>query len=227
MWDMVSTILTSLAHADDKRLMSGDVAAICDLLEDASVATDRREIKTAHDVLEKSYRTLLATANERARRAASGVDAGTDEAMAHTLGQISFAQAFAAHAHERRAQATFAEALVEGRFEKIVRALAERQMTGVELAERIEVAKETISRNLKELRAIGITDFRRDGTRLINFLTPPAAALVKSMNIAHLPVPKRAYGQEILQELTKALPNHMQSTPTFAGDDFEAERPAA
>ncbi|MFK5596155.1 winged helix-turn-helix domain-containing protein [Methylobacterium sp. HMF5984] len=227
MWDMVLDVVTSLATTNDKRLTSADVSAICDLLDDASVSSDRQDIKAAHDALEQSYRTLLAAAPEAARRAASGTDAASDHATAHTLGQISLAQAFAARAYERRPDVTFAATLKEARFEKLVRALAERPMTGVELSDRTDVTPETVSRNLKILRELGVSDYHRDGTRLINFLTPPAMALVKSMNLAHLPVAAKESGIAALQNRSNALPDHMRSTPSFASNDLDLERPAA
>lgn len=97
--------------------------------------------------------------------------------QAFSLGQLDFASAVAAQMTELRESDDFREALLGVRYSEYVRALAEGEKSGVDLAARVKNQEETVSRRLSELRELGITDFRRDGRLVINFLTPAARSV--------------------------------------------------
>lgn len=215
MWDAVSEMFDEIAASEEKRLTSADVMAICDILENASASADRSLVQGAGDALEKGFRLLLAAAPEGARAAALGEPVGDESGIAFTLGQINFAQAFAARAFERRVDETFAATIVDQRYERIVRALAERSMSGVDLAERIGGTEETVSRKMRVLRSLGIADYRRQGNKLVNFLTPPAAAVVKGLNLGKLPPAAVEAAKAELEARGRSLEPHLQNKPTF------------
>jgi DNA-binding transcriptional ArsR family regulator len=56
-------------------------------------------------------------------------------------------------------------ALAEPRRREILRVLADRELTAGEVAARFEVTRPAISQHLGVLRAAGLVDERRDGTR--------------------------------------------------------------
>jgi DNA-binding transcriptional ArsR family regulator len=97
---------------------------------------------------------------------------------AHLLGQLGFAQLLAAQAASRRAGDDFFDTISSTRFRPYVELLLEGEMRNTDIAQRLEVEEETVSRALKVLRAEGITDFRRKGREVFNFLTPSASAVV-------------------------------------------------
>jgi DNA-binding transcriptional ArsR family regulator len=57
------------------------------------------------------------------------------------------------------------QALAEPRRREILRVLADRELTAGEVAARFEVTRPAISQHLGVLRAAGLVDERRDGTR--------------------------------------------------------------
>ena len=69
------------------------------------------------------------------------------------------------------------------------------------------------SRNLKELRSIGAADFRRDGTSLINFLTPAAKLLAGTTDRGrkHIAEPVRLW----VGEKTHEQDPFMRDVPSF------------
>ena len=57
------------------------------------------------------------------------------------------------------------QALAEPRRREILRVLADRELTAGEVAARFDVTRPAISQHLGVLRAAGLVDERRDGTR--------------------------------------------------------------
>lgn len=224
MWDAVSEMFDEIIASEDKRLTSADIAAICDILEDASASADRGIVQEAGSALENGFRSLLAAAPEGARAAALGESVGSNVGTAFTLGQINFAQAFAARAFERRVDETFAAAIVDQRYERIVRALAESPLSGVDLAVRIGETEETVSRKMRVLRSLGIADYRRQGNKLVNFLTPPAAAVVKGLNLGRLPPAAVEAAKEKLAARGQSLEPYLRTKPTFEAGLTETGR---
>lgn len=91
---------------------------------------------------------------------------------AFVLGQISFAHQLASDAVNSHCD-TEAIALAKNeRYQVYIRALSDKQLTGVELAGLISQRPETVSRKLGELRELGFVECRRQGTAFVNFLTP-------------------------------------------------------
>lgn len=93
----------------------------------------------------------------------------------YLLGQLSFAQLLVSHAATYRADDDFIDHLRSTTFSPLVRALYERpEVSNQELVDSLGECAEGVSRKLRVLREKGITDFRKDGRAVLNFLTPAA-----------------------------------------------------
>ena len=92
-------------------------------------------------------------------------------AQAYGLGQLAFAQLLTANAASASADDNFEEILKGLKYAAYVRALLGKERTSAELRGLVNEREETVSRKLRELRELGVTDFRRDGREVINFLT--------------------------------------------------------
>lgn len=144
--------------------------------------------------------------------------------QAFNLGQIGFAQAFVAQAAERRADDDFVRVLGKPSFAPYLNALSEREMTCQELAQVTRTQPETVSRNLKRLRELGVADFMKDGRSVYNFLTPVARAALPAIGkpIRRQDVPSVSLEKSnvvVLKERLKLeLSDHLQMPPSFQPD---------
>jgi DNA-binding transcriptional ArsR family regulator len=140
--------------------------------------------------LAELFRTGLAKAPAVLLDALRAADkANSAEGIGFLLGNLSMAQNVTARARERRAGDDFVNALQSASFAPYVKALLEGEATNSELADKVGHAAETVSRQLRKLRELGAVDFRRDGVRVHNFLTPAAEALARSSTEANSPLP--------------------------------------
>jgi DNA-binding transcriptional ArsR family regulator len=147
----------------------------------ASAATSELHGKALADDLNRLFRRLWARLPQEARVAIQGT---TGDALgfkkAFAAGQVSFANAVAGQMSELRESEDFRVAVLGRKYAKYMSALAQGDKTGVELVAAVGVEDATVSRRLSELRELGITDFRRDGRTIVNFLTPAARSVYKS-----------------------------------------------
>ena len=102
-----------------------------------------------------------------------------DVAQAYSLGQLNFAQLFISSVAQHRAENGFAETMSQSVALRYLKPLLEKEMTNSELAQVIQTTEPNLSRKLREFRELGITDFRKDGRSVFNFLTH-AGVIVKS-----------------------------------------------
>ncbi|MBK5549319.1 hypothetical protein JFU49_03330 [Pseudomonas sp. TH03] len=98
--------------------------------------------------------------------------------QAYRLGQLNYAQSVAAKAADRRVSDEFIAEFNKPKYKACIKALWHRELNCGDLARATNESEENISRKLKLLRELGVTDFWREGTSLYNFLTPAARALV-------------------------------------------------
>jgi len=172
-WRLLADLLE--AGATPTTLPENLEGVIAERLEDALAAPGRAELDVTKVALAEFFSELLRRSPAEAAAAARGAsNAPPAGVAAFWLGQIAFAQHTAAQAAERRADDKFAEVFTNTTLLAFVRALARTDHTGKELASALGMREETISRRLNELRELGVVDYRRDGTRLYNFLTPQA-----------------------------------------------------
>jgi DNA-binding transcriptional ArsR family regulator len=152
----------------------------------------------------------------------------------YVVGQLAFAQHFAAVIASKRPQKDFMDLLESDWAAPYLDALHSRDLSSTQLAEVIGVSKESVSRNLRRLREAGIADFKKKGAFTINYLTN-AASEVWSAVISEKPITKieqlrnerskiedgttHAQTAETVRDMLKCMtggvPAHMNKMPTM------------
>jgi DNA-binding transcriptional ArsR family regulator len=181
-WTLLDSIQEKLNRLSD--LPPGIMYALAERIEEAISAPSRAPLEALSIQLAEFFDALLRIAPKETVDAVCGprsADSGNN--AAYLLGQLSFAQLLTAQAYERRADDRFIEILRDHRYQPYIRALYTKECTGTQLAKTTGECEETVSRKLKLLRELGITDFRREGRHLLNFLTPVTQAVVKEFGI--------------------------------------------
>lgn len=183
-------------------------------LEDGILSPTSGPLELLSDSFSSLLRLAISKAPGAVVRAISSAGS-LDEPLsaAFVLGQLSFAHQVTAGAKGRRSGDALARKLVEPRFAIYVEALRKENLSGKQLADRCGQRVETVSRNLAELRELGLTDFRREGTSAVNFLTPIAQAIL--VGVAGQSVDTRAMPPSSLavEQLRKSLKPEMQRMP--------------
>lgn len=219
-WQLLEEVQASLKQPSD--LPGGILYAIAERLDEAISAPSRAPLEALEPQLAGLFAHLLKIAPEAAINAVRlAASSGEAEQAAYTLGQISFAQLLAAQARERRVGDDFEQLLRDSRYKTYVDALAIKDYTGVELAEICGERVETVSRKLKQLRELGITEFRREGTSYYNFLTPAARSLMPENEAGLNAVDEAASNQSNMrirkiEQLNSQTSPHMRQNPSFS-----------
>ncbi|WP_371763452.1 ArsR/SmtB family transcription factor [Massilia sp.] len=105
-----------------------------------------------------------------------------DHRRAYQIGQLSFAQRLATRQAERKLRHEFYQEAQSEHYFVYLRFLLQGEHSNAEIAERLSQRPETVSRKLKVLRGWGLTEFRRDGKEVINFLTIAGREFVAQKN---------------------------------------------
>ena len=210
-WSLLEEILKQpdgLKELDDITM-----AAIADRLEGAISASNRAPLQVLSAQLIAVFNKFLrAVPPEVSNQIRGGYSMDSVIGSSYLLGQIGFAQRVAAEAFEKRADDEFVQIVLDGRFTKYINALFDEERTGVELASIVKVCAETVSRNLKKLRELGVTDFRREGTTLLNFLTPAAESILKEVKKNSSRITMRSEVKSLLE----GIPNYLQAPMNFS-----------
>lgn len=173
-WALLDRVLAGLKRPED--IPAGLMTGLATRLEEAIASPTPDQVKSLAPQLTDLVHGLLRVSPPDVRRATQN-EASADMNAAYLLGQVGFAQRLASQVAEKRADRRFLPTMEKKLYRAYVAALAQRDMTGRELAEQCGETEETVSRKLKVLRGLGIADFRRDGTSFVNFLTPTARAV--------------------------------------------------
>ena len=202
-------------------LPSGAIMAIANRLESALVSPQTSSIKDLAEQLHKLFSALLSKAAPEVReavRGAKGSQAATRQAFA--LGQTSFAQALAAQVAARRESDEFLEMLKDSRYVRYLQTLARNDSTNRDLAVSVGEREETVSRKLRELRDVGLTDFRREGREVLNFLTPAAREAMADAVQRDSDDDSTPLGSVVAQEakrcIVEDLKPHLRTAMTFS-----------
>lgn len=197
--------------------------ALCDPRPDSLKA-----ISAELGILFKSVFQALPSNHKEAIR--NSLNAANTDGHLFVAGQIGFAKHFASVAMAKRAENDFYDLFKASWVKPYIRALATSDLSSSELAKVIEAEPETVSRNLRKLRDVGISEFRKDGRSVINFLTPAARELWANLNcngpsgsLANLydevieseKLAKDKELQTYLKSLTRREPSHMQALPVM------------
>lgn len=195
-------------------------ALAAQLLDALSNATGA-QIESLESDLSQVIRRALKSAHPDAIAVIQGRRCEGPAADAYALGQIGFAHQLAASAANSRIDESFLNALKATKFVVHLEELHKGERTNKQLAQISGQSDENVSRLMKELRKQGITDFRKDGTRVINFLTPVARQIWSSRKEQADEI-HDIYVGDLAPQVAKAfdqirarLPSHMKSAPSF------------
>jgi DNA-binding transcriptional ArsR family regulator len=182
-WNFLELVARAVGAGAD--LPSGVATAAAEQIEEVLASPGRADLMEASDRLVACVHAALAVAPPETLVAIQGGE-GASAAVraAYILGQFSFAQMLVSQSAVRRADDRFLQTLTSPRYRRYVAALMAADCSGQDLAEATREREETVSRKLRALRELGIAEWRREGTHIVNFLTPAArsaAACVPSL----------------------------------------------
>lgn len=154
-------------------------------------------------------------------------DAGETAQAAYVMGQISFAQALVSQNVAHKVCDEFKAAVLHELNVDYVRALYSCDLTNKQLVGIVGKVEESVSRRLKKLREWGITDSRKQGVNVINFLTPAARKVFENSGRLEqkckLPSEDSSISKvslvtiRLVERKTNALPSHMKSFSALGG----------
>lgn len=224
-WEFLTKLTNDLNTFGQHKLPDGIESILSERILAALSSEQREEIDDATDKLERFYLARLAAAPESAAQAARGNDDPTSAEMASfSLGQIGLAHAVLSHAASRRADARFERIVLNYKFETYIRLLLERELSGRELADEVGKDPAEVSRKLKLLRQIGAVEHRRNGNKVINFLTPAARALAREKNMGPKRASDKGFSEEktaVISQARDQLAPYLQQLPNFAPELYE------
>jgi DNA-binding transcriptional ArsR family regulator len=178
-------------------------------------------VPSAHGIIKQPSKTRLfqqpAKAPPRAQDAARRLG-DADASAAYLLGQTAFAHLIAARTFDLRVDDQFLRVLQDKRYKPYLHALLAGPKDGTTLARAAGEAKETVSRKLAVLRGRGAIFSRRDGTTVVNSLSPPAAAFLQHLGVvpADEAAPQMAAMSAEIARARDGLPEHLREVPSFS-----------
>lgn len=207
-WSFLDEIATELDTAGHE-LPVGVGTIISDRVIAAVSGETRAELEHAQSALEAFYLNRLSKVPKKTVDAATGkADPNSAEAGAFSLGQIGFAHAIVARAASRRADDEFERRLRSRPLERYVRLLISDELSGRDISDRLNKDPAEVSRRLKILRQIGAVECRREGNRVVNYLTPAAAGIARARNMGAV-----SCGAQLQTEVVEALDDHKKRLP--------------
>ena len=217
-WPALDAALS--AAADGAAIPSATFAAVADRLRSAIDAPDAARVRDASDILEQFYRQMASTASPAVQAVSRGLEGG-DIAAGYVLGKIAFAQLLAARIADTRADDRFINHVRDARYLPYIQAMYAEPLSVSALRDKVGTRIETVSRKLAVLRSIGIVTSRRQGTVVVNMLTPAAKdtvdalGLVIAQEVDAIIRPREV--QKTLEKARGTLSPHMQGAQPFRG----------
>jgi DNA-binding transcriptional ArsR family regulator len=187
-------------------------------IERALLASKRGQIENLNATVAAMSERFFRNATSRVQLAIQNPEDGEVAELrdAYVLGRLGSAQHLLSQALSSRADDLFAPTMQDRQYQSYVRALRDDDLSNTELGGRVGEAPETVSRKLRVLRQLGITDFRREGTFTINFLTAPAGAVAGQLGLMALESKQAILPSSVLERQKKLAP-HMNQRQTFSG----------
>jgi DNA-binding transcriptional ArsR family regulator len=216
-WKLLESLKENMATSGE--LPPQAIAAISERLEKAILCDGQEQIDEVSAQLLDFFRHLLKISSPAVIDAVKGiVTSNSDASTAFLLGQVSFAQLLSSQVADHIASRVTKDMPLLRRQKKILLALLQGNKTCGELAQIAQIDVATVSRKLKELRTLGITEFRREGTNSVNFLTPTGRMLVieARLNLLEVVTPIRQPLPPLIKAKAEQLPEYMQHPATFA-----------
>jgi len=192
--------------------------AVADRLRAAIETTDATRVRNASDILEAAFQSALAASPASVQAVVRG-EGDPEVATGYALGKLAFAQLLAGRIADTRADDRFVEHVRNRHYLPYLQALFEAPLTVTTLQTRIGTRLETVSRKLAVLRALGLVASRRQGTEVVNMLTPAATTTLESLGLnpvtETVPVVRAPDVREALEDQRDALAPHMRGIPAF------------
>lgn len=211
-WDFLAELSAEMEGSGRHDLPAGSTTILSDRIAAALSREDRLGLEEAQAAFEELYLKRLAAAPAAAGAAARGDGkASPAEQAAFTLGLIGLSHAVVARAASRRIDDAFDRRLRSKQLERYVRLLVDAELSGRDLAERLGKDEAEVSRRLKMLRQMGAVECRREGNRIVNFLTPAARAVTRARNMGALGA--AAHPASMRPEVLDVLDNHRRELP--------------
>ncbi len=211
-WSFLTELNAELMANGHHELPAGTATSLSDRIIAAVSREDRAGLVEAQAALESFYLARLNLAPATAIAAARGDDEADEaESAAFSLGQIGLAHAVVARAASRRIDDAFERRLRSKQLERYVRLLIDAELSGVEIAEQLKKDEAEVSRRLKLLRQMGAVECRREGNKVINFLTPAARAVARARNMGALGA--GAHPGQMRPDVLDALDSHRKELP--------------
>lgn len=186
-WTFLDEVAGDLEKEGVFDLGQGFATILADRVIRAVTSEIQENAASAQLQLERFYFNQLSRSPGTAALAAQGEGpADSPEAAAFMLGQIGFAHAAVARVASKLIDSGFERRLRARGFEQYVRLLLDEELSGRQIADRIGKDEAEVSRRLKVLRQMGAVECRREGNRVVNFLTPAARAVARARNMGAL-----------------------------------------
>lgn len=192
------------------------MGSLAEELEVAISDPSKDRINTLKRLLDDAIRARFSMLSADQRRVLVHEDDEPPASSAFALGQLEFAQLLVSQVAEHRPDDEFIRSLNDRRFINYVRNLASADLTNVELSAALGVEEETVSRNLKKLRLLGLSDYRREGKHVVNFLTPAARNLYGKL--AKSADSRSEVSLSMMAALKEKTPVFLQKTLTFSSE---------
>ncbi len=223
-WAFLEELAIEPAETGGYDLGDSIATLLAERLTSAVCAENGVALAFAETALQRLYLQLLRASPESASDAARGEDGGgSPEAAAFALGQVGLAHAVAAAAAAKRVDPAFERRLLSRQFEQVVRALIDHSLAGREIADLLGKDEADISRRLKILRRMGAVECRREGNRIVNFLTEAARTVARARGMGTLgAVANRTFSPEVviaLDDQRKSLPDELRHSLVLSVPD--------
>jgi len=187
--------------------------ALSERMERVLTGASRQPLSTLATKLDHAFEYTYQQAALETRKTLRDQQPGS-VLQAYRLGQLSYAQALASKAVDRRVPDEFLTMVSDFKYIQLITALWHRDLNGKDLAAAVGESEESISRKLQLLREMGITDFWREGRQVFNHLTPAARAVAPpSCKEGRVSV---STPSGVLQSRLQRLEPGMSEIPTFA-----------
>jgi DNA-binding transcriptional ArsR family regulator len=203
------------AHIDENSTVSERViAALAQEMLDAATGSAKNNLQALDEQLAEKVRLLVAKVpNEVFEQSEFSPEAAKNYSSVRTLGMLELAHTIIARANGSLVDEEFIQLCKQ---DQLVGILSTRSSSNIELAKLSGLQPETVSRTLKRLTQLGITDYRQKGRVRINFLTPAAKQICMKV---HEETYESAKPREVLAYLNQyksAAAKNMLEKPSFA-----------
>lgn len=204
-------------------LSSSIGVVMADYVEGALGSSSRARSYDVECALVKLFHESLKRCPDDVVLAIQGDEEASEEARAaYLMGHISFAQSLVSQNLSHKVCDEFKAAVLSNINISYVRALFVEDLTNTKLMKFVDKTEESISRRLKKLREWGITDCRKQGTSVINFLTPAARNIFEEFGEVAATETEVAFSisrtadkispvaLRLIERKAEKLPNHMK-----------------